>query len=232
MSLRMHILTSDRDPLEIPGDLSSLEAFSGWTESPAFPEVGRIDWIRGDLTLDLIAESPSAHGTLKVAITCFLAERIEDEGKGIVLVDRTRVTVPEADLSVEPDVLVVLTRSLESGKATLRRTREGEPVGIQGPPDLIVECLSPSSIRKDRVALRDAYHAAGVREYWIADGRVRQGYDPRVAHLEILEHTPRGYRESDRDARGRAFSPILQTHLAIRRIPLHEDLCRYQIDAD
>jgi Uma2 family endonuclease len=40
---------------------------------------------------------------------------------------------------------------------------------IEGAPDLVVEILSPSTIRKDRVTKYFKYLQAGVREYWIID---------------------------------------------------------------
>ncbi len=38
-----------------------------------------------------------------------------------------------------------------------------------GAPDLIIEILSPSTHKQDRVAKFDIYEAHGVGEYWIVD---------------------------------------------------------------
>jgi Uma2 family endonuclease len=40
---------------------------------------------------------------------------------------------------------------------------------VLGSPDWILEVVSPSSMRKDKVILRDAYYRAGVVEYWLVD---------------------------------------------------------------
>lgn len=49
--------------------------------------------------------------------------------------------------------------------------------GIYGTPDLVIEVLSPSTARYDRGHKKDAYEAAGVREYWIVE--------PEVKSLEV-----------------------------------------------
>jgi Uma2 family endonuclease len=61
------------------------------------------------------------------------------------------------DTVVEPDIVVIC----DSSKLDDR--------GCNGPPDLIVEILSPSTGRYDRIAKFQKYREAGVREYWIVD---------------------------------------------------------------
>ncbi|MBK5278254.1 MAG: Uma2 family endonuclease [Bacteroidia bacterium] len=41
--------------------------------------------------------------------------------------------------------------------------------GIEGPPDLIVEIISPSNSYTDRNQKKDSYLRFGVKEYWIVD---------------------------------------------------------------
>ena len=45
--------------------------------------------------------------------------------------------------------------------------------GCKGAPDLIIEILSPSTSRRDRLVKYDLYQRAGVREYWIVDPSAR-----------------------------------------------------------
>ncbi len=42
-----------------------------------------------------------------------------------------------------------------------------KPNGVHGVPDLVVEVLSPGTVRYDRGKKRAAYEKAGVREYWL-----------------------------------------------------------------
>lgn len=61
---------------------------------------------------------------------------------------------------LQPDVLVVLRSRMHI--VTNR--------GIEGPPDLVVEVLSPSSRKRDKIKKAAAYARFGVEEYWIVDG--------------------------------------------------------------
>ena len=69
---------------------------------------------------------------------------------------------------VQPDIFVLLAEQL-----ALRSQR-----GIEGPPTLIVEVLSPSNHTHDQVIKRALYARAGVAEYWIVS--------PEAMSVEIL----------------------------------------------
>lgn len=42
-----------------------------------------------------------------------------------------------------------------------------KPDGIYGAPDLVVEVLSPSTMRNDKTRKKDVYARCGVQEYWL-----------------------------------------------------------------
>lgn len=63
----------------------------------------------------------------------------------------------DVDTLVEPDITVVCD------------TSKLDDIGCKGAPDLVVEILSPSTQRHDRLTKFNLYQRAGVREYWIAD---------------------------------------------------------------
>jgi len=52
--------------------------------------------------------------------------------------------------------------------------------GIEGPPLLVVEILSQSNARHDRVTKAARYLALGVKHYWIVDPRKRHLLCQRV----------------------------------------------------
>jgi Uma2 family endonuclease len=41
--------------------------------------------------------------------------------------------------------------------------------GIEGPPDLVVEIISPSTVKRDRLDKHSVYARYGIPEYWLAD---------------------------------------------------------------
>ena len=66
-------------------------------------------------------------------------------------------TPEDVDTMVEPDISVVCDHD------------KLDKHGCKGAPDLVVEVLSPSTRRHDRLVKLDLYQRAGVREYWIVD---------------------------------------------------------------
>jgi len=44
-----------------------------------------------------------------------------------------------------------------------------QPTHIEGPPDLVVEIVSPESVARDWREKYLEYEAAGIREYWVVD---------------------------------------------------------------
>ncbi len=45
--------------------------------------------------------------------------------------------------------------------------------GVEGPPDLVVEIISPSSRRRDKIVKMKVYSKHNVPEYWIVDSDLR-----------------------------------------------------------
>ena len=193
--------------LRIPTELPDLAAFRAWVSTAELPHGVRIDYLAGEVEIDMAPEDVTTHGTPKAAVVAGLhALVVERLDRGLVLTDRSRLTSPAADLSAEPDVLVVLYESLRSGGVRLVPRTDaatGRYTEIEGAADLVVECVSDSSVAKDSRVLLDLYHRAGVREYWLVDAR---GVDPVLA---IHEWTGAGYTQIPRAETGFVSSPLL-----------------------
>ena len=70
-------------------------------------------------------------------------------------------TPDNVDTMVEPDISIVC----DHGKL--------DKHGCKGAPDMVVEILSPSTQRHDRLVKLGLYQRAGVREYWIVSPEER-----------------------------------------------------------
>ncbi|MCI8440372.1 MAG: Uma2 family endonuclease [Oscillospiraceae bacterium] len=76
---------------------------------------------------------------------------------GVRLFEREGDRPEDVNTMVEPDISVVCDRS------------KIDKHGCKGAPDMIIEILSPSTRRHDRLVKLNLYQQAGVREYWIVD---------------------------------------------------------------
>ena len=122
----------------------------------------RIEIIDGEAVM--MAPPSSIHQEISVAITSQLYNFLE--GKkckvypapfGVRLFERNGEVPEDVDTMVEPDISVVCDKN------------KIDKHGCKGAPDLVVEILSPSSLRHDRLVKLGLYQRAGVREYWIVD---------------------------------------------------------------
>src|SRR5436190_17257801 len=127
------------EQLRIPA-IDSLSDFRQWLRADDFPERGRIDYIAGQIEVDMSPEDLFTHGTLKTEIASIVYARVKKLASGIVLIDRSRISCPAADLSVEPDVVFLSHATVDEGLVTLVERASEEPdrfIEIEGPPDLV-----------------------------------------------------------------------------------------------
>jgi Uma2 family endonuclease len=200
--------------IEIPSDLRSLADFRRWAVSDAFPEEGRIDYLSGRIEVDMSPEDLHTHGKLKTEIVGVLWQRVAHLGHGELYTDRARVSCPQADLSVEPDVVFVSDDALDSGRVRLVPKSGGGAdryVELEGPPDLVVEIIGDASHQKDTQRLPEAYALAGVPEFWLADARGRQ------LLFQIHHRSSTGYQPAPTDTEGFQYSPVMQQWYRLAR---------------
>lgn len=117
-------------------------------------EAGRYELLDGELAA--MSPGPSLpHQAVSLDIERFLFECEKD-----YFIFHAPLDVYLSEYSVlQPDILLIRRDRLD-----LLSNR-----GIEGPPDLLVEILSPSTAVKDRGKKMDIYAHYGVPEYWIVD---------------------------------------------------------------
>ena len=109
-----------------------------------------------------VSPSPSILHQIVVVALCRVLDEIADAAGGLAL--PAPIDVVLADHSVvQPDVLY-----LSAARRGIMKDR------LEGAPDLVVEILSPSTVRRDRDEKLALYARSGVREYWIVEALGRQ----------------------------------------------------------
>jgi Uma2 family endonuclease len=107
----------------------------------------------------LEAMTPAPHPRHQLVLD-ELVDAIKNTCKTEYIVIFAPVDVILSDTEVRQPDLVMLHRS----RISILTSR-----GIEGPPDLVAEVLSPHSIKRDREDKRRSYARYGVPEYWIVD---------------------------------------------------------------
>jgi Uma2 family endonuclease len=133
----------------------------------------RYEIIDGDLYVNP-APVPK-HQKVSRRLQLCLMLQLEEKGLGEVFNAPIDVVLDKHTI-VQPDLIFI------------RKDRLEELVGskyIQGPPDLVVEILSPSSRRSDVLLKSRTYASFGVHSYWIAD--------PDIDRLELFTLDNAGY---------------------------------------
>jgi Uma2 family endonuclease len=127
--------------------------FLEWDESE------RYEIIDGEA--HMMAPPSRMHQEISMALSAMLYNYLKDKPCKVYTAPFSVRLFPAEDESddtvVEPDIIVIC----DPAKLDDR--------GCNGPPDLAVEILSPSTSRNDRIVKFNKYREAGVREYWIAD---------------------------------------------------------------
>jgi Uma2 family endonuclease len=173
--------------VEVPPWVTDLASFRRWSESDAFPELGRIEYIKGEVWVDMSKEQIFTHVAVKTEINRVLAQLVKTARDGLFFVDGAYLSNVDADFDVKPDAIFVSHAALRDRVRFLEGTKGGY-VEMEGCPDMVLEVVSDSSVRKDVHQLRQDYWEAGIREYWLVDARP----DPLV--FDILQYTSKGYR--------------------------------------
>jgi Uma2 family endonuclease len=166
-------------------------------------------------------EEVIAHGRLKGKIYATLLGLVDRSDLGLLLTDSTRVSSVQGDLSAEPDIVFVSNEALAEGRVRMIPKAGEEPdryIELEGAPDLIVEVVSESSVRKDTQRMPEACFMAGVREYWLADAR-REPFLFRI-HTRGASRFEPVVPDADQFQRSTVFARRF-------RLDWHRDRCGY-----
>lgn len=135
----------------------TIDRTKSWTAQD-FTELGEIDrpcqLINGEL---IMSPAPGLrHQRVSKAIFRLLDKAAREIGE--VFYAPVDVYVGKLDV-YQPDLLFVSKANHHYFTAK----------GLEGPPDLIVEVISPGNSYLDRYQKKEAYQHFGVKEYWIVD---------------------------------------------------------------
>jgi Uma2 family endonuclease len=182
-------IVTDRLTLEVPASAFTLPGFRVWATADDFPERVRVTFVSGEITLDMSNEELETHVAVKGEVARALMNLNRQQKLGKFYGDGVLLSNEQGDVSNNPDAVFVTYDTLQAGRVNLvpRAGVTGQYIEMTGTPDWVLEVLSDSSVQKDTRRLREAYHRAGIPEYWLVDARGAE-----IA-FHILLHRKNGY---------------------------------------
>jgi Uma2 family endonuclease len=168
-----------------PEDRITFEEFLAWADEDTHAEL-----IDGKVIM--MTPASFQHQQIVKFLATLLDAFVQKHDVGVVVSAPFAVKVSE-DRHREPDVLFVANEHLERVKETY----------VDGPPDIVVEVISPESRGRDWGEKFTDYEGLGVAEYWLIDPLREQ------ANFFVLGDD-RLYDEARPDAEGRYASRVLE----------------------
>lgn len=219
---RAHRTICDAATLRIPRDANTLAGFRRWVLSDDFPEKQPVMYLHGEIFLDMPKENIFTHAAVKTPVALTVGGLFRELDLGHFYINGVLVTNVDAAISNNPDMVGVLWESLDNGKVRYNTNAKNQAMEVEGSPDWLLEIVSDGSVEKDKVALRAAYHEAGVREYWIIDARGDE------IEFQILNWRKSGYVTAKNKA-GWLHSRILNRDFHLTREPDQHGGWRYEL---
>ncbi len=153
----------------------------------SYPPESRVELIDGE-----VYEMPApeyAHQRVVGLIYRRLSSFVEDKGLGEVVLSPIDVILSE-DAVVQPDIAFI------SDLSKIKKR-------IEGTPDLVVEVVSPSSLKRDITDKFRLYEKHGVKEYWLVF--------PAEKSVLVFTLTDKGYELfSEAHEKGKVKSKLLE----------------------
>ncbi|HEX29118.1 TPA: Uma2 family endonuclease [Candidatus Poribacteria bacterium] len=148
------------------------------------PDDGKVYQIIDGEVFMAPAPTPN-HQRIVLQMTIRLSAFVNEKGLGEVFIAPCDVVLSEENI-VQPDILFV-----SSQRAHIIGERY-----ISGPPDLVVEVLSPGTEKIDRVLKRGLYERYGVKELWFVSPERREIQVLRLVRGKFVEHGRFGVGET------------------------------------
>lgn len=156
------------EDVEIPPWIVDHASFRRWACSKDYPERGKVSYLAGKIWVDVSVEK-LIHNLLKQAVALAIGNFALTKRLGRFIGDRMMLTNVLADLSTEPDGMFVTNKAIQEGRVILS---EGEDsLEVEGSPDMLLEVVSKSSVKKDTRELKRLYWNADIAEHWLIDSR-------------------------------------------------------------
>ena len=178
---------NDDCEITLPEWVRDINSFRRWIDSDEVPERHKIWWLRGEVWIDMSKEQLYTHVRLKTHLGAVLSLLVDEIDLGVFFGDGAHLTNLAAEISGNPDSLFVSHESFRSGAVKRIEGKKHGYVELEGAPDMVLEVMSDSSVKKDMALLHKAYALAGVREYWLVDAR------EEPLRFEIYNLTRKGY---------------------------------------
>ena len=124
-------------------------------------EETRAEWVNGEVIM--MAPASSEHAFLSLWLSCLLKLYIEHNHLGVVCGQELMVRLASGRSRRVPDIMFV-----QSSREPIIKANH-----LEGPPDMIIEVVSPESIARDYREKYLDYAKGSVSEYWIVDPMAR-----------------------------------------------------------
>jgi hypothetical protein len=157
----MTTLINEEIELDIPPWVTDLNSFRRWLDQPDFPENLPIWWLRGHVWIDVSKET-SSHNLVRGAITSALWQLVEVGELGLLCGSGMFLANSAGDFGGNPVTFFTSHEAMDAGRVSLVEGREGGVVEVHGTPDMVLEVISRSSVKKDTKILFEGYWEADI----------------------------------------------------------------------
>jgi Uma2 family endonuclease len=209
--------------IEVPFWVVDLKSYRRWIQSGVLPEKLKDHFIDGRVVIDITNESVS-HNQIRMAVSDTLGGLIGPNDADVFVMRGLTLVNEAAELACIPDALFISAESLASERVKFEEIRSKVfATDVVGTPDLVIEIVSPSSEEKDTDRLFNNYFLAGIREYWLMDGR---GAEPV---FNIYKRGAKGFT-GVRAVSGWIKSTVLGKSFKLSRLPDRGSIARYRLE--